>query len=64
MAVSRSLSWRSIFDEPPIVCQCDKILCQVFDITSQTKRIYTEKIKDAIISSFSSDFKFHLHFLL
>ena len=48
---------RSIFDELRGVSSGDETLCRMLDITSQTNVILEGEIKDAKMSSFSSDFQ-------
>ena len=46
-----------VFDEFQGVSSGDETLCQVLDITSQKKNDFRKRIKDAKMSSFSSDFQ-------
>ena len=46
---------RSIFDELRGVSSGDETLCRMFDISSQTKSFFEGEIKEAKMSSFSSD---------
>ena len=53
-------SQRSIFDELRGVLSGDETLCGMLDITSRRKKKILEgEIKDAKLSSFSSDFQMH-----
>ena len=53
-------SQRSIFDDLRGVLSGDETLCGMLDITSRKKKKILEgEIKDAKLSSFSSDFQIH-----
>ena len=52
-------SQRSIFDELRGVLSGDETLRGMLDITSRKKKILVGEIKDAKLSSFSSDFQMH-----